>query len=57
MNDGTNMKKIQVIIKLEGEIVFSKIVKGKDKGRAISNVLTNLYREDLDSVEAMEIAD
>lgn len=55
MNDGKLMNDYKIEVYLKNQIVFSKEVRGKDRGRAITNVLTNLYRGDVDYVKAIEL--
>lgn len=56
VNDGKNMGFYKVEVYLNNEVVYTKEVKGKDRGRAITNVLTNLYRGDVDYVKAEKLS-
>lgn len=51
------MKTFRVLVLLKGNPVYSADVKGKDKGRAVTNVLTNLYRGDMDSVKVYDLSE
>lgn len=48
---GGPMKDMLVKVYLNGEVVHESNVRGKDRGRAVTNVLTNLYRGDVDTVK------
>lgn len=56
MNDGKSMNTYRVEVYLKKQLVFSREVRGKDRGRAITNVLTNLYRGDVDQVKAKQLS-
>ena len=45
-----------VTVKADNKVVFEDIVRARDKGRAITNVLTNKYRGNVDEVFVEDIA-
>jgi hypothetical protein len=49
------MRDFRVTVYLNSETVHTSEVRGKDRGRAITNVLTNVYRGDVDSVTVEDI--
>jgi hypothetical protein len=51
------MNYFKVRIYLKGELIFEKIVKSKVHRTAITNVITNIYRGDMDTatVEKLEV--
>jgi hypothetical protein len=55
MNNGKGMKEYRVVVMLKGNPVAVKDVKSKTKGRAITNVLTNVYRGEVDSVKVYDL--